>query len=86
MRVLGITLLVLIALFTGGCSLVSLVAFGGQSFILSGPGLLIALGCILWIKHLRTRPLASATSVEPPPEMPKPPEVSTTAGEDDRIR
>ena len=52
MRAIGIAILVLIALFTGGCSILSLLAFGGQSLLLSGPGLLIAAGCIFWLNRL----------------------------------
>ncbi len=74
MKVVGIALLVLIALFTGGCSLLSLAAFGGQSFILSGPGLLIALVCIVWIKSL-TRD-----------HQPLPSKPSASIDEDDRLR
>lgn len=64
MKVIGITVLALIAFFTGGCSLVSLVAFGRDSFTLSVPGLIIAGLCVWGIRSM-TRPLPDLTI--PPP-------------------
>lgn len=52
MKSLGIVILFLVALMAGGCSIVSILSFGSDSFILSLPGLGVALVCGLGIRAL----------------------------------
>ncbi len=55
MRNLAIALLAISALLTGGCSLYFLLGMGSDTFLLSLPGLFVALSCLMGIRAIVTK-------------------------------